>query len=1251
MERQSLRWIIPCGLPLVLAALFLTIWMGLIPGGAEAAFTAPNDSVAQSLPFSQDWNDTGLIAANDAWSGVPGVIGYRGDNLTASPGTNPQTILADGTSSPVDVNANQTNPNTNTTGGVAEFHLADAVVALQGSGTADAPFLLVNLNTTGFKHIRVSYNLRDIDGSSDNAVQPVALQYRVGSSGNFTNLPEGFVEDATSGPNLANLVTPVSVQLPVTANHQPVVQVRIITADAVGSDEWVGVDDIQVSGDLFYELELSKTAPARVSSYQTFTYTLLITNSTGTALSQATLTDTLPANVTFASASDGGSLTGSIVSWTLPALAPNAALTRTLTVIAPVSGVVTNNMYGVRSSDWFTPSMGAPVVTRIVPVELSLSQSVEPYGVAGETLTYSFTLTAQGSASATQVVLTDTLPTGVTYLADTSGVTPITDTGRLVWELPDILPNTTWSFSVTVGVSSTLPGGTYLENQAVVRTDIAGDDLSDNTAIVSTDIYPLVALYNIQHVPNPAANDASPYAGQVVWVEGVVVAEPGEIGTAVNNLVIADPVGGAWRGLMIYQGGGFPGLSIPEGAWVRLLGKVAEYNGMTELNISTKPNAARISAINSPLPTPAKLQSAQFISVTQAEAWESVLIQFDAVTITSYDPALGEWTFENDGSPATADDFGRNDGDLTFQPVIGQELQFVRGIGWYAFGKYQLQPRRDDDILLLPTVVEAVSIPAIQGSGKASPLEGKSVTTQGVVIGFFEGNYSAGGTFDGFFLQDPAGDGNPATSDGIFVNTFADVPLGAWVVVTGTVQEFDEYDGAACQADCLTQIKLATVQDCHPLGSGPAITPTLLQPVGDPAAGAAYFESLEGMLVTLPQTATVVGPTSYGAVTVVPGSEGVSRVLRHSPQEGMPFGVRHWLRYGGKIPPELSTGSIIGPFRGPFTWSFGGYMAVTQPGEFWTPVYTQPMPSNPPSWPLPQAQQFSIATFNTYNFDTKGSKLNKIVKAIQQMNGPTILALQEISPTAVMADFIGDLATAGYPYNYAYSYASHGISVALLWRSDVITQSAWNTVQGCSPDGSTAADYDPLWAECRSQGMYPTFPRRPVVLTATLTLAGTSQQIVVIANHLKSKLDGEPSDRMRLAEAQFLTDLVDGFVAQGQEWVVVLGDMNDYEDSPPLQTLYASGTLTNIWYTLPPAQRYSYIYHGVSQVLDHILVTPALLRQLVAFAPLHLNADYPYAAYAENGKVVWRAADHDPLAATFTLSPFVNRIYLPVLVR
>jgi predicted extracellular nuclease len=241
------------------------------------ALPAAANSTAQSLPFTQAWTSTGLVTVDDDWSGVPGIVGYRGDGLTAATATDPRTIVADGTSTPIDVNANQTNPNTFTTGGVAEFELADPAVALNGSGTADAPFLLFNASTTGQQSVSVSYNLRDLDGSADDAVQPVALQYRVGSGGDFTDLPAGFVADATTGPSLATLVTPVSVMLPAAAANQPLVQIRVITTNAVGNDEWVGVDDISVIGTSLPGVNLSvNDVPLNEGNASTTTFTFTV---------------------------------------------------------------------------------------------------------------------------------------------------------------------------------------------------------------------------------------------------------------------------------------------------------------------------------------------------------------------------------------------------------------------------------------------------------------------------------------------------------------------------------------------------------------------------------------------------------------------------------------------------------------------------------------------------------------------------------------------------------------------------------------------------------------------------------------------------------------------------------------------------------------------------------------------------------------------------------------------------------------
>ncbi len=194
--------------------------------------------------FHQNWSDSTLITANDDWSGVPSIMGYLGED-TIVEGIDPQTILTP--YSNIDLIANQGSNTALTDGGIAEFDsLANPVVALQSGGTADAPNLVVFIDTTGRSNISISYNLRDVDLTADNSIQPVALQYRVGSAGSFVNVPAGFRPDVTAGPSLIRNM-PYSVTMPSAVDNQAEVQIRIMTTNAVGNDEWVGVDDIVVS--------------------------------------------------------------------------------------------------------------------------------------------------------------------------------------------------------------------------------------------------------------------------------------------------------------------------------------------------------------------------------------------------------------------------------------------------------------------------------------------------------------------------------------------------------------------------------------------------------------------------------------------------------------------------------------------------------------------------------------------------------------------------------------------------------------------------------------------------------------------------------------------------------------------------------------------------------------------------------------------------------------------------------------------
>ncbi|MDZ8096654.1 MAG: DUF4347 domain-containing protein [Nostoc sp. DedQUE05] len=236
--------------------------------------------------FSQDWSNTSLITTDDDWLNIPSIRGFRGDNLVSSVGVDPQTVLADGSATPIDVNANQTNPSTYANAGVAEFvYESNPTIALRGSSTATAPHLVFYLNATGRQNVQLNFTLKDIDTSTRNAIQPLAVQYRIGNTGDFINLPAGFVSDASN-----NGTTPysydarearLSVLLPPEVNNQAQVQIRLITTDANGEDEWIGIDNIKVTSTA---ISANQAPVATNDSYLVSENTLFSTVAATTAL-------------------------------------------------------------------------------------------------------------------------------------------------------------------------------------------------------------------------------------------------------------------------------------------------------------------------------------------------------------------------------------------------------------------------------------------------------------------------------------------------------------------------------------------------------------------------------------------------------------------------------------------------------------------------------------------------------------------------------------------------------------------------------------------------------------------------------------------------------------------------------------------------------------------------------------------------------------------------------------------------------
>jgi uncharacterized repeat protein (TIGR01451 family) len=339
--------------------------------------------------------------------------------------------------------------------------------------------------------------------------------------------------------------------------------------------------------------------------------------------------------------------------------------------------------------------------------DLRVEKEGGSYAAAGSDLVYTITVQNTGITPSLNVVLTDALPISTTYVSDGSGWTCVACTpgasGVITWTVAEVLSQTTHAFPLTVTVDASVTENTVLTNTVQIHTETAGDHPSNNTDQWTSTVYPLVTIQDIQYVSDPETDDASPLEDQIVWVTGTVTAEPGDI--ASNIFVIEDPAGGAWSGLPVYRWSGFSGLSLPRGTQVRLLGEVTEYNGLTELDIGGTPAALEIMSTGNPVPGPDVISTNSFgsSSPATAEQWEGVLVEFQNATVTNDNLGYGEWEFDDGSGPAHADDGGTSDGDMTYEPSNGDFYFYLRGIAYYTFGEYKLEPRDDADIRLKAT--------------------------------------------------------------------------------------------------------------------------------------------------------------------------------------------------------------------------------------------------------------------------------------------------------------------------------------------------------------------------------------------------------------------------------------------------------------------------------------------------------------------------------------------------------------------
>ncbi|WP_218082072.1 endonuclease/exonuclease/phosphatase family protein [Anthocerotibacter panamensis] len=568
----------------------------------------------------------------------------------------------------------------------------------------------------------------------------------------------------------------------------------------------------------------------------------------------------------------------------------------------------------------------------------------------------------------------------------------------------------------------------------------------------------------------------------------------------------------------------------------------------------------------------------------------------------------------------------------------------------------------------------------IQGAGHISPFNSQTVNNvPGVVTGVRS---------NGFFMQDPNPDSDPATSEGIFVftSTAPTVVVGDSVQVTGTVSEFRNNRANDLT---LTQITSPTVTR---LGSAPLPAPIVLgvdrtaptavinadststidiETAGtfDPTRdGIDFWESLEGMRVQLPNARAVSTTSAFGEIFAVGNA-----ATGNNAQGGINISAGDFNPERLQIDeldtavfqnPSVTVGDGLGTVTGVLGYSFSNFELLI--GE---PLTVTPGGLTPETTALaPTSNQLTVASFNLENLnptavsDPNGDRFVRLADLIvNRLRSPDILGLQEIQDSTgatndgvVDADqtlsiLLNRIAAVGGP-NYQFRQINPvnnqdggqpggNIRVVFLFNPNRVSfvDRPGGTSTNANQILSTPTGPALLYSPGRIDPLNPAFNSSRKPLVGEFSFLG--QQIFVIDNHFNSKGGDLPlfghlqpptlaSEPQRIQQATIVNGFVQNILTvDPQAKVIVLGDLNDFEFSTPLTVLRGS-ELINLAERVPFPDRSSFNFEGNAQVLDNLLVTNALFT---------INPNPPESDFVHfNNEFPNPASDHDPIVARFT---------------
>jgi predicted extracellular nuclease len=571
-----------------------------------------------------------------------------------------------------------------------------------------------------------------------------------------------------------------------------------------------------------------------------------------------------------------------------------------------------------------------------------------------------------------------------------------------------------------------------------------------------------------------------------------------------------------------------------------------------------------------------------------------------------------------------------------------------------------------------PEILE-LTIPEIQGDGQYSPYVGKDVVTMGVVT-----LVSASGR--DMWIQDPEGDGDPATSDGIQVDdrqTLTDQPVvGDMVKVTGTVQE-SQFGNALP----LTLINNPVDASFEILSSGNSLPDAVgieAVPKNSIADAIDFWEAMEGMLVAV-ENAPVVAPTTrfgeFGMLTKYDAKPGSGffpqqqQILLSTEGLGMvDYNPERILVDDASLDEAIIVrpGDRVRSLTGVVDYTFGMYKL--QPAEYdikthkLLPAHVQVSSRSSPNGNV------VITTYNVENlFDLENNpdkddasstptaeelavQLSKLALSIErELELPDIMVLQEVENTAVAQELANIVnAETGTAYMAASFETSdaRGIEVAFVWDTlRVEMVDVFQLTDAIVPGVSDAFGPPPL---------SPSGGREPLV--GMFLVGPHDDEITIVGNHFKSKSGDDPpfgvndpfqrpTEVQRKMQAQVVRDYINQlFEVDANAPVMVAGDLNDFQFSEPeegpnnpvaiIEGFGDEVAMYNLINLEKEPETFSFVFDGNTQLLDHMLVSPALLNHVQAADLLHFNVSYPAALHEVDGTAV-RAADHDPLEGRF----------------